>query len=125
MNLNQISLPARDIKASIAFYQNLGLTLIVETQIYARFELPDGDATMSLHKTDAALGEEGIYVYFECADLDARVEALKAKGLVFENDPEDQRWLWREAWLKDPAGNWLCLYLAGEYRKDPPWRIKE
>ncbi len=125
MNLNQISLPARDIKASIAFYQNLGLTLIVETQIYARFELPDGDATMSLHKTDAALGEEGIYVYFECADLDARVEALKAKGLVFENDPEDQRWLWREAWLKDPAGNWLCLYLAGENRKDPPWRIKE
>jgi len=125
VNLNQISLPARDIKASIAFYQNLGLTLIVETQIYARFELPDGDATMSLHKTDAALGEEGIYVYFECADLDARVEALKAKGLVFENDPEDQRWLWREAWLKDPAGNWLCLYLAGENRKDPPWRIKE
>jgi catechol 2,3-dioxygenase-like lactoylglutathione lyase family enzyme len=125
VNLNQISLPARDIKASIAFYQKLGLTLIVETQIYARFELPDGEATMSLHKTDAALDEEGIYVYFECADLDARVEALKAKGLVFENDPEDQRWLWREAWLKDPAGNWLCLYLAGENRKDPPWRIKE
>jgi catechol 2,3-dioxygenase-like lactoylglutathione lyase family enzyme len=125
MNLNEISLPARDIKASIAFYQSLGLTLIVETQIYARFELPDGEATMSLHKTDAALGEEGIYVYFECADLDDRVEALKAKGLVFENDPEDQRWLWREAWLKDPAGNWLCLYLAGENRKNPPWRIKE
>lgn len=125
MNLNQISLPARDIKASIAFYQMLGLTLIVETQIYARFELPDGEATMSLHKTDAALGEEGIYVYFECADLDERVKALQAKGIVFENEPKDQRWLWREAWLKDPAGNWLCLYLAGENRKNPPWRIKE
>lgn len=125
MNLNQISLPARDIKASIAFYQMLGLTLIVETQIYARFELPDGEATMSLHKTDAALGEGGIYVYFECADLDERVKALQAKGIVFENEPKDQRWLWREAWLKDPAGNWLCLYLAGENRKNPPWRIKE
>jgi catechol 2,3-dioxygenase-like lactoylglutathione lyase family enzyme len=125
LNLNQISLPAGDIKASIAFYQKLGLTLIVETEIYARFELPDGEATMSLHKTDADLGEEGIYVYFECADLDARVKALQAKGIVFENDPQDQRWLWREAWLKDPAGNWLCLYLAGENRKNPPWRIKE
>lgn len=68
MNLNQISLPARDIKASIAFYRRPGLTLIVETEIYARFELPDGEATMSLHKTEAALGEEGVYVYFECAD---------------------------------------------------------
>ena len=125
MNLNQISLPARDIKASIAFYRKLGLTLIVETQIYARFELPDGEATMSLQKTDAALGEEGIYVYFECADLDARVKALQAEGIVFENEPEDQRWLWREAWLKDPAGNQLCLYRAGENRKNPPWRIKE
>ncbi|MFZ5672364.1 MAG: VOC family protein [Pseudomonadota bacterium] len=124
MNLNQISLPARDIKASIAFYRRLGLTLIVETEIYARFELPDGEATMSLHKTEAALGEEGVYVYFECADLDARVKALQTQGIVFENEPEDQRWLWREAWLKDPAGNWLCLYLAGENRKDPPWRIK-
>lgn len=125
MNLNQISLPAKDVKASIAFYQGLGLTLIVETEIYARFELPDGEATMSLHKTDAGLGEEGVYVYFERADLDERVKALKAKGFAFENDPKDQRWLWREAWLEDPAGNWLCLYLAGENRKNPPWRIEE
>lgn len=125
MNLNQISLPAKDIKVSIAFYRTLGLRLIVETEIYARFELPDGDATMSLHKTDAELGEEGVYVYFECADLDARVKELRAKGVVFENDPKDQRWLWREAWLADPAGNRLCLYSAGENRKNPPWRIKE
>ena len=124
MNLNQISLPARDLAASIAFYRTLGLTLIVETDIYARFELPEGEATMSLHKTDAKLDDEGVYVYFECDDLDARVAALKAQGVVFENDPKDQRWLWREAWLSDPAGNRLCLYRAGENRKNPPWRLK-
>jgi catechol 2,3-dioxygenase-like lactoylglutathione lyase family enzyme len=56
VNLNQLSLPARDLGASIAFYRTLGLTLIVETPIYARFEVPEGDATMSLHKTDASLG---------------------------------------------------------------------
>ena len=124
MNLNQLSLPARDIAASIAFYRTLGLTLIVETPIYARFELPEGEATMSLHKTDAKLGEEGVYVYFECADLDARVAALKAKGIAFDGDPQDKRWLWREAWLTDPAGNRLCLFHAGPNRKNPPWRIE-
>lgn len=58
------------------------------------------------------------------APIDARVKALQAQGIVFENEPADQRWLWQEAWLSDPAGNWLCLYLAGENRKNPPWRIK-
>jgi catechol 2,3-dioxygenase-like lactoylglutathione lyase family enzyme len=125
MDLNQISLPARDLTASIVFYETLGLILIVRTEIYARFELPDGPATMSLHKTDAKIGDESIYVYFECEDLDERVAALKSKGIVFENDPKDQRWLWREAWLNDPAGNRLCLFKASENRKNPPWRIEE
>jgi catechol 2,3-dioxygenase-like lactoylglutathione lyase family enzyme len=125
VNLNQISLPAHDLKASITFYRTLGLTLIVETDIYARVELPEGDATMSLHKTGAKLGDEGVYVYFECADLDERVNALKAKGVVFESGPEDKRWLWREAWLRDPAGNRLCLFYAGPNRKNPPWRVKD
>ena len=25
--------------------------------------------------------------------------------------------------LTDPAGNRLCLYQAGEYRRYPPWRL--
>jgi hydroxymethylpyrimidine/phosphomethylpyrimidine kinase len=36
-----------------------------------------------------------------------------------------QRWLWREAWLRDPAGNSICLYHAGDNRRFPPWRIAE
>ncbi|MGE0240898.1 MAG: VOC family protein [Parvibaculaceae bacterium] len=123
MNLNQISLPARDLAASIAFYQALGLTPIVRTAIYARFELPDGEATLSLHQTDAKLGDEGVYVYFECDDLDRRVRDLQVKGIAFASEPEDKRWLWREAWLTDPAGNRLCLFTAGANRKNPPWRL--
>jgi len=34
-------------------------------------------------------------------------------GLTFESDPVDQPWLWRQAHLRDPAGNLLCLY-SGE-----------
>ena len=62
-------------------------------------------------------------VYFECDDLDDRVAAQKAAGVVFDSDPVDQRWLWREARLSDPEGNRLCLYFAGANRIDPPWRV--
>lgn len=125
MNLNQVTVPAFDLAASIAFYETLGLRLIVRSETYARFECPDGDATFSLAKreTPVPTDSEGVHVYFECEDLDARVAALKARGLAFDQDPADMRWLWREAWLPDPAGNLICLYRAGKSRKDPPWRL--
>ncbi len=126
MRLNQVTVPARDVTRSIAFYRTLGLRLIVEDVHYARFELPDGEATFSIHLTqDDGAAASGPSIYFECDDLDARVAALKAKGIVFDSDPVDQTWLWREAWLRDPAGVKLCLYKAGEARRYPPWRVKD
>jgi catechol 2,3-dioxygenase-like lactoylglutathione lyase family enzyme len=124
MRLNQVTVPARDIEQSVAFYQTLGLRLIVKSPHYARFELPDGEATFSIHLSDDVEGAaRGAQIYFECADLDARVAALKAEGIVFDTGPVDQDWLWREAWLSDPAGVRLCFYHAGENRRYPPWRI--
>jgi catechol 2,3-dioxygenase-like lactoylglutathione lyase family enzyme len=125
MNLNQVSMPALDLTASIAFYKLLGLRLIVITREYARFELPDGDGTLSLYLKDQLPPEtaDGIHLYFECDDLDSQVAKLTAAGVVFDSAPEDMRWLWRESWLKDPSGNLICLYKAGSYRKNPPWRI--
>ena len=71
----------------------------------------------------AAAGVTATSVYFEDDDLDATVGRLKAAGLAFDSDPVDQRWLWREAWLRDPSGNRVCLYRAGEARRFPPWRV--
>ena len=125
MNLNQVTVPSLDLAKSIPFYQKLGLKLIVEAlPHYARFECPDGGATFSIHQTEKLPNGEGVYVYFECVDLDKRVEELKAKGIEFEQESVDQRWLWREARLKDLDGNQLILYYAGENRLNPPWRIK-
>lgn len=123
MNLNQVTLPAVDLAASVAFYGTLGFRLIVDTPHYARFECPDGGATFSLHKVDAMPADSGILVYFEHEALDELVADLKGKGVVFTQEPTDQRWLWREARLRDPAGNALCLYWAGENRRNPPWRV--
>lgn len=125
MRLNQITAAANDLEASISFYEMLGLKLIVKSPHYARFELPQGEATFSLHQTDAAIPREHApQFYFECEDVDAEVARLKEAGISFEQDAKMQTWLWYEAWLRDPAGNALCLFNAGENRTHPPWRLK-
>lgn len=126
MRLNQITAPASDLDASIAFYELLGLRLIVKSPHYARFELPEGEATFSLHLVDGEIARENApHLYFEFSDveLDAEVERLRAAGVWFERELVLQSWLWREAWLRDPAGNAICMYHAGENRRFPPWRI--
>lgn len=124
MILNQITIPSLDVNKGTEFYQKLGLQLIVDARPrYVRFELPDGDATFSIHVVDELPKGEGIAIYFQEENLDEFVETLQKKGLEFDLLPTDQPWLWREARLKDLDGNQLILYSAGENRKNPPWRI--
>jgi hydroxymethylpyrimidine/phosphomethylpyrimidine kinase len=123
MNLNQVTLPARDYAASVAFYKQLGLVQIVDAPPrYARFEAPGG-ATLSIHASDADGAASGVVVYFETDTLDETVQRLRAEGVAFTSGPRDESWLWREARLRDPAGNEICLYHAGENRRFPPWRL--
>ena len=126
MRLNQVTASATDLGASIAFYQLLGLKLIVKSPHYARFELPAGEATFSLHIAEGPIPrEKAPQLYFECADVDAEVRRLKAAGVAMEREAVQQTWLWYEAWLRDPAGNAICLYNAGENRRHPPWRLPD
>ena len=124
MTLNQVTVPSQDLTISIPFYEKLGLKLIVKAlPHYARFVCPDGKATFSLHQVKTLPVGEGVFVYFECDDLDERCAALQQAGIVFDEPPSDRSWLWREARLRDPDGNRLILYFGGENRLNPPWRI--
>ncbi len=124
MNLNQITVPSLDLEKSIRFYEKLGLKLIVKSlPNYARFECPNGNSTFSIHLVEKMPVGDGIYVYFECENLDTKVKELKEKGIEFDLEPTDQRWLWREARLKDLDGNQLILFYGGENRSNPPWKI--
>jgi predicted enzyme related to lactoylglutathione lyase len=122
MRLNQITLGCTDFDASCAFYEAIGLIRIVDAPPrYARFETTTGE-TLSIHAMDAVVSTT--IVYFEVDDVDAAVARLRARGIAVISPPADQPWLWQEARLADPAGNIICLYLAGENRRFPPWRIE-
>jgi catechol 2,3-dioxygenase-like lactoylglutathione lyase family enzyme len=123
MRLNQVTVPTTDIPRSVEFYTRLGLIQIVDSDDYARFECPDGDSTFSIHQVDRVLTLSDITIYFECDDLDAKVELLQESGMEFTSEPADMTWLWREARVLDPDGNEICLFHAGENRLNPPWRL--
>ena len=122
MKLNQVTVGCLDYDQSVAFYRRLGLTQIVDAPPrYARFETPTGE-TFSIHAVEE-IGAPTTMIYFECDDLDTIVAQLEAKGIVFDTQPIDQSWGWREARLSDPAGNPVCLFYGGDNRRFPPWRI--
>jgi catechol 2,3-dioxygenase-like lactoylglutathione lyase family enzyme len=123
MRLTQITLSCPDLDEGWRFYCALGFTPIVDSRPhYARFVFPDGEATLSLdHDETGAHG--GVEIGIECEDLDAVHGRLTAQGFGFEHPPVDQRWLWREARLKDPGGHVLLLFQPGQNRLDPPWKL--
>ena len=133
MRLNQVMLPALDIGLSKDFYTRMGFKLIVDSPHYVRFWVQDGDATFSLHSIEAddsgqlpdavELAPQTV-IYFECDDVDAKVVELQARGFTFDQLPQNEAWLWREARLTDPSGNVLCLYYGGKNRVNPPWKVR-
>jgi hydroxymethylpyrimidine/phosphomethylpyrimidine kinase len=123
--LNQVTVTGTDYERSVAFYRQLGLKQIVDNPPdYARFEAAGG-GTFSVQIDPEEKIVATTAVYFECDDLDERVEQLARAGLIFEHGPRNQPWMWREARLRDPDGNIVFLYKAGEARRFPPWRIDD
>ncbi len=125
LRLNQVTVTGKDYAKMVDFYRRLGLKQIVDSpeNHYARFEA--GAATFSMQCDPEAEIGETVAVYFECDDLDERVERLARSGIPFEHGPRNQPWMWREARLRDPSGNTIFLYRAGESRRYPPWRMSE
>lgn len=124
MQLNHVTLRALDVRKTMEFYQTLGFRLIVDAAPgYVRFEAPTGENTLSIEQSWEPRVGPGVLVFLECEDLDATVRRLEGSGITFDSPPTNEPWLWREARLRDPAGNPLCLYSAGSNRRFPPWRI--
>jgi hydroxymethylpyrimidine/phosphomethylpyrimidine kinase len=123
--LNQVTVTGTNYERSVEFYSRLGLSQIVDSPEngYARFETAGG-ATFSVQIDPEEKIIATTAVYLECDDLDERVELLARSGIAFEHGPRNQPWMWREARLRDPDGNIIFLYKAGEARRYPPWRVE-
>jgi hydroxymethylpyrimidine/phosphomethylpyrimidine kinase len=123
--LNQVTITGTNYERSVEFYKRLGLKQIVDNPPdYARFETAGG-ATFSVQIDPEEKIIATTAIYLECDDLDERVEQLARSGIPFEHGPRNQPWMWREARLRDPDGNIIFLYKAGEARRFPPWRMDE
>jgi hydroxymethylpyrimidine/phosphomethylpyrimidine kinase len=123
--LNQVTVTGTDYDKSVAFYAGLGLKQIVANPPdYARFETAGG-ATLSVQIDPEETVSATTAIYLECDDLDDQVDRLARSGVPFEHGPRNQPWMWREARLRDPDGNIIFLYKAGEARRFPPWRIAD
>jgi catechol 2,3-dioxygenase-like lactoylglutathione lyase family enzyme len=119
MRLNHVTLIVSEFERSKRFYRSLGLVQIVDSPPrYARFRCQDGDATLSIEVTGEA-PTDGVQLFFECDALDETVTSLKAKGIVFDQNPTDMPYLWREARLRDPDGHDLRLLLRGRLPPQP------
>ncbi|MBT8077148.1 MAG: VOC family protein [Gammaproteobacteria bacterium] len=116
----QLGLTVSDLDGSRAFYEDkLGLRMV------ARFDPPGlmffyaGGVRLSLQKTDSVEASSSV-VYFQVADIEAAVAALKDKGVAFEQEaqlvfpdtegqfgaPGEEEWM---AFLRDPDGHLLAL----------------
>ena len=129
LRLNQITLAAKDMAASVLFYEKLGLKRIVDSAPrYVRFEFPDDgqgtQATLSLHtaQTDFTPTPDIPLIYFEVDDVEAFLAEKDLKPLT---TPEMKSYLWFEADIEDPSGNRIRLFTAGENRRFPPWRTEQ
>jgi hydroxymethylpyrimidine/phosphomethylpyrimidine kinase len=122
--LNQVTVTGTNYERSVDFYRRIGLRQIVDSPDtgYARFETAGG-VTLSVQIDPEEKIIATTAIYLECDDLDERVEQLARGGVVFEHGPRNQPWMWREARLRDPDGNIIFFYKAGEHRRFPPWRM--
>ncbi len=109
-----------DIATARAFYAGtLGLEVTEENGMLT-LHLAGGSRVL-VYPKEAHVPATFTVLNFPVDDIDAAVDELTAKGIVFEvyeGSPQDARGIVREygppiAWFKDPAGNILAVLQPG------------
>jgi catechol 2,3-dioxygenase-like lactoylglutathione lyase family enzyme len=121
VRLNHVLLYVGDVEAALGFYAGRLGFAVVESGLpaYARVLIPDGEATIGLHRLSShptPPWNEGVRLYLEVDNLDSVCADLAARGVEFEQAPADMPWGWRHAYLRDPDGHLLSLYRSRDDR---------
>ena len=122
--LNQVTVTGTDYARSVDFYRALGLRQIVDSPEngYARFETAGG-VTLSVQIDPEERSSRRRRSISSATISTSAWSSLPAAASPFEHGPRNQPWMWREARLRDPDGNIIFFYKAGEHRRFPPWRM--
>jgi len=112
--IRQISMRARDIDRAVRFYRDtLGLRFLFAASPQLAFFDCDGVRLMLGVPENTEFDHPGSVLYFSVADIGAAYQALKTRGVVFQQEPERiARLPDREVWVAafhDTEGNTLAL----------------
>ena len=124
--LNQVTLTVNDYAKSVDFYSQLGLKQIVDSPENRLRPLRDRRRRDPLDPGRSGredLADDRRLSRMRRSRRAGRAARARAAS-PFEHGPRNQPWMWREARLRDPSGNIIFLYKAGEARRFPPWRIE-
>lgn len=118
--------PAENLRRAREFYKTrLGLEPERVTDAGLLYRTGDG-STFLLQETNDAGGSPNIVMGWASDDIDADVEALRARGVVFDEidetlDPDDEGIVGggegRVACFRDSEGNTLCISQAEPYEE--------
>lgn len=113
---------AHDVQPMVDFYEELGfsITFRMPEQGEAGYvtmgrdesELAIVDAEWPAQQTSLPLGTDPrfeMFIYVE--ELDETIEALRSRGVPVLQEPTDQPWGERTAYVTDPEGNPVSLAL--------------
>ncbi len=111
--LGQIAMPVADVEQSVVYYRDtLGVPFLFQFPGLAFFDCGGVRLMLSKVENDAKPGV-GSVLYFQVSDINAECEALRARGVVFEQDPhvvarmpDHELWM---AFFRDPDHNLLAL----------------
>jgi catechol 2,3-dioxygenase-like lactoylglutathione lyase family enzyme len=99
-----------DVARSRAFYESLGLEVVLDEGEYLRFG-GSGDFTIGMEQGDPArIGGGGIEIDLLVGDVDERYRELSSAGVRFSRGPVAMPWGARHAFLEDPDGYPLSIF---------------
>lgn len=106
------TLPARDMDATLAFFDRLGFRLVARYGEYGGAYAILARADLELHffehgAIDPKQNYAGCYIRVE--DVDGLYAELVANGVPIPHGPDDKPWGMREFAVLDPCGNLLRI----------------
>ena len=120
MKIQYITLSAWKFEEMVAFYRDvLRLSLESLTDVFAQFGTEGTRFNIHARTGEGQpLRRHTVEIHFEVEDVDAAAEVLRARGLIFEQEPANMPWGTRQGSFRDPEG--YAIEIVGPVKPGEP-----